>query len=354
MRKGEMDLAKKDIAVVSAYIELTSKCNMTCRHCYNDTRVARTSFIEPEEITKMLLKLRQLHCEQIILSGGEPLIHPEICNYITRASSLGIRDISVITNGLIFYDEFARVCRQNGVTVVISMDGPDKFSYSLFRKEENFQRVQDHVIQYAQNCEVEINMVLSKRNYMVIEDMAKFAVENGIKKINLLNLNCTGRAVNFYEVAALDNRELEECRSNICKAVKAYPEVQFLGAVNPIVVNTCRYLIPTGNPEYHVRIDSKGDLFLCSAATKATGNLLLQEPDEFRSALNGAVTSEMRKQFVKLYSDCRTCEVHTVCRKGCPLSFTEKKQMRAYCEDCRAGYRKILGQQISIKMENMV
>ena len=137
-----MDLAKKDVAVVSAYIELTSKCNMTCRHCYNDSGVAGKSFIEPEEFTKMLLKLRQLHCEMIILSGGEPLIHPEICNYITRASSLGIRDISVITNGLIFNDEFARVCRQNGVTVVISMDGPDKFSYSLFRKEENFQRVQ--------------------------------------------------------------------------------------------------------------------------------------------------------------------------------------------------------------------
>lgn len=347
-------MAKKDIAVVSAYIELTSKCNMTCRHCYNDSGVAGKSLIKSDEFTKLVLKLRQLHCEHIILSGGEPLIHPEICNFITKASSLGIRDISVITNGLIFNNEFARVCHQNGVTVVISMDGPDMLSYSLFRKEENFQHVLAHVIQYAQNCEVEINMVLSKRNYMVIEDMAKFAVQNGIKKINLLNLTCTGRAVDFYEVAALDNRELEECRNNIRKAVKAYPEVQFLGAVNPIVVNTCRYLIPTDNPEYHVRIDSIGNMYLCSAATKIAGNLLFQELDEIRSALNGAVTSEMRKQFVKLYSDCRTCEVQTVCRKGCPLSFTDKKQMRAYCEDCRAGYKKILDQQISIKMENMV
>lgn len=347
-------MAKTDVAVVSAYIELTSKCNMTCRHCYNDSSVSGKSFIEPEEFTKILLKLRQLHCEQIILSGGEPLIHPEICNYITRARSLEIKDISVITNGLIFNDEFARVCYQNGVTVIISMDGLDKYSYSLFRKEEDFQRVQAHVIQYAQKCEVAINMVLSKRNYMAIEDIAKFAVQNGIKTINLLNLNCTGRAVDFYEVAALNNRELEECRSNICKATKAYPEVHFGGAVNPLVVTTCRYLIPTANPEYHVRIDSKGNIFPCSAATKAAGNLLLQEPDELRSALNGAVAFEMRKQFVKLYSDCRTCAVRTVCRKGCPLSFAEKKQMRAYCEDCRAVYKKILDQQISIKMENMV
>ena len=95
----------------------TSGCNLRCPFCHNAslvTHIDNTNIYKEEEILSYLKK-RQGILEGVCISGGEPLLHAEIEDFISKVKELGYavkldtngffpdRLISLVNKGLIDY-----------------------------------------------------------------------------------------------------------------------------------------------------------------------------------------------------------------------------------------------------------
>jgi len=75
-------------------MHLVGFCNLDCKHCYlkKDTRVTPLDMLRAicEDFLKTDFPLPE---SSIILSGGEPLMHPDfvdVCNIVRKQESKGI------------------------------------------------------------------------------------------------------------------------------------------------------------------------------------------------------------------------------------------------------------------------
>jgi MoaA/NifB/PqqE/SkfB family radical SAM enzyme len=79
---------------------LIRRCNLTCKHCY--TTSANIDFpgeLSTEAIYKVIHDLKAFKVPVLILSGGEPLLHPDIFNISQRAKDIGFY-VALSSNGL--------------------------------------------------------------------------------------------------------------------------------------------------------------------------------------------------------------------------------------------------------------
>lgn len=107
-------------------IEITGKCNLLCKYCYNEK--FNSSKISNKEISLSQIKTLidegcKLGINNVLLIGGEPLLHPDIIDildYITKKKC----SLSITTNGTIITDRLLsklRTCKISRISV--SLDG---------------------------------------------------------------------------------------------------------------------------------------------------------------------------------------------------------------------------------------
>lgn len=95
--------AYENVVPLNASIEITTRCNIRCLHCYNfDRDEARPSCDKPElsteEILSLMGDLRAAGCLFLMLTGGEVLSHRDLFVFLDRARDLNFA-VQVLTNG---------------------------------------------------------------------------------------------------------------------------------------------------------------------------------------------------------------------------------------------------------------
>lgn len=114
--------------------ELTKACNLACLHC----RAAATPQRDPREITtvegqRFLDELAGLGTRMVILSGGEPLVRPDVFELARHGTAAGLR-MTLATNGALVTPEIAREMQACGIArVSVSLDGVTPEVHDAFR-----------------------------------------------------------------------------------------------------------------------------------------------------------------------------------------------------------------------------
>ena len=85
------------------FLEITSKCNLQCIHCYANSgpELPMTLGMTRDKWRKVLRDASNLGCQRVQFIGGEPTIHPDLLELIAEANGLGYQVIEVYTNGTI-------------------------------------------------------------------------------------------------------------------------------------------------------------------------------------------------------------------------------------------------------------
>jgi len=103
---------------------LVRRCNLACKHCYSIS--ADTDFpgeLTTEEAFTVMADLRRFRVPVLILSGGEPLLRPDIYAIAHRAKAMGFY-VALSSNGtLINADNIARIAEVGFDYVGVSLDG---------------------------------------------------------------------------------------------------------------------------------------------------------------------------------------------------------------------------------------
>jgi len=116
-----LSIAKKELNVRFAWIEITGKCNLRCIHCYNDSEPRTCNEMSVSDYKMVVDKLIDLGIKQIQIIGGEPFINAvklkELLDY-----SIGKFDfIEIFTNGTLIPDTFYQYLALNGIHIALSV-----------------------------------------------------------------------------------------------------------------------------------------------------------------------------------------------------------------------------------------
>nr|MCU0750538.1 radical SAM protein [Akkermansiaceae bacterium] len=130
----------------------------------------------------------------LLLSGGEPMIHPRFFDLVQMASSAGLK-LTISTNGTLITPERAALLKAANVAYVgISLDGIGKIHDEFRRKEGAF----DAAVRGFRNChEVKqktgLRLTLTRHNVENIDRILDFIEDQEIQRVCFYHLVPAGR-----------------------------------------------------------------------------------------------------------------------------------------------------------------
>jgi heme d1 biosynthesis radical SAM protein NirJ len=174
---------------------LIRRCNLTCKHCYSIS--ADTDFkgeLSTEEVFKVMDDLKAFKVPVLILSGGEPLLRPDIFEISKRSKEMGFYT-SLSTNGTLIGPENIQQIAEVGYDYVgISIDGMRHTHDAFRRKEGAFDAAMAGIRQCLDHgIKVGMRFTLTQDNAEDMPALLQMMDEEGIDKFYLSHLNYAGR-----------------------------------------------------------------------------------------------------------------------------------------------------------------
>jgi radical SAM protein with 4Fe4S-binding SPASM domain len=164
--------------------ELTNHCNLNCPECASGsgTMTRQRGFMDPALYGKVIDELSPYLYNANLYFQGEPMLHPGFFSFLEM--SRGIKTV-VSTNGHFLSDESPEKLVRSGLDkLIISLDGADSETYSLYRRHGNFETVIDGIKsitdakkRYASRMKIEIQFIVNRLNEHEIIKMKMLAKE---------------------------------------------------------------------------------------------------------------------------------------------------------------------------------
>lgn len=158
----------------SLNIETASVCNLKCPECITGMgNTNRTRKLAEYDYVKKILSAHQKHSFYCNLYfQGEPFLNPLLPEMIKLAKKFNFYT-TVSTNGHFLNENTCRKIIRNGLDrIIVSVDGPDEYSYNFYRQGGQFKKVCDGIKLLAltkkrMNCHnplLVIQMLVNKKN----------------------------------------------------------------------------------------------------------------------------------------------------------------------------------------------
>jgi Fe-coproporphyrin III synthase len=174
---------------------LVRRCNLTCKHCYSIS--ADKDFageLSTAEVYKVMDDLKAARVPVLILSGGEPLLRPDIFEIGRRAKAMGFY-VGLSSNGTLVDAANVEAIAEVGFDYVgISLDGLRATHDRFRRKAGAFDAALNGVrLCQAAGAKVGIRFTIAQENAHDFPAMLDLMEAEGIAKFYLSHLNYAGR-----------------------------------------------------------------------------------------------------------------------------------------------------------------
>ena len=180
---------------------LTRRCNLNCIHCYSlSANVNFPGELSTDEIFKIMEDLRASGVPVLILSGGEPLIRPDIFAISKRAKELGFY-LGLSTNGALIDEPMADRLAAVGYDYLgISLDGVGAV-HDRFRRVPGCFNASLRGIRLCRDrgLKVGLRFTLTERNVDSLPAVFDLMEEERIDKFYLSHLVYAGRGNRYRE-----------------------------------------------------------------------------------------------------------------------------------------------------------
>ena len=184
--------------------EITSKCNLKCKHClYYSSDNHLKKDMSKDEIFKVIEDIStDKTVKAIWLSGGEPLLNPDLLEIISKISSCGIKP-SLSTNGtLVSSKEYAMELHRRGVDYVhLSIDGVTAEVHDEFRNVQgSFEKVMNAVdfLNHA-GIVIGVTFMVTEQSIDSVEKMIALAIKKNIQVLSFYLVEPIGRGKSFED-----------------------------------------------------------------------------------------------------------------------------------------------------------
>ncbi|MFO7570028.1 MAG: heme b synthase [Smithellaceae bacterium] len=176
--------------------EVTRSCNLSCVHCRAASHLGPyPGELSTEECLRLIDDIASVSQPVIILTGGEPLLRPDIFEIAAYGTQKGLRMV-MATNGTLVDEDVARRMIASGIQrVSISIDGSDAQSHDAFRQEQGAfaGAMRGIAAMKSAGLEFQINTTITTANLHQIKDIHDLALRIGAAAHHIFLLVPTGR-----------------------------------------------------------------------------------------------------------------------------------------------------------------
>jgi radical SAM protein with 4Fe4S-binding SPASM domain len=185
---------------------VTKRCGLRCEHCYLDASYLsgeatdELSLAECRVLIGQMAEINPQAC--LILTGGEPLLRPDIFDIASCAAAKGFM-VVVGSGGNMIDDAIARRLVQSGVKGVgVSIDSLDPEVHDRFRGVPGALKGTLEGIEALkrEGLDFQVQTTVSTKNMGEIKEILKFAHGLGAAAFNCFFLVCTGRGEELTDI----------------------------------------------------------------------------------------------------------------------------------------------------------
>jgi len=196
-----------------AWLEPTDRCNLFCVHCYAESRLSlNDKELSTEKWLSIINELDEIGIEQIVFTGGEPLLRPDFFNLLSYASTKNsFHFIQILTNGtLITSSPLLDLIAEKRIGVGLSF-----YSYTpeihdrVTRNPGSWKKTVEGIsLLVNKGTRPSANIVMTTINQDDVEETRNFLVSLGVKDEDIMSnvVLPTGRGCHSdYQVRNYDH-----------------------------------------------------------------------------------------------------------------------------------------------------
>ncbi len=170
--------------LLDLHIEITSKCNERCIHCYipHENKINQ---MEPNLFFNILEQCKKMNLLHVTLSGGEPMMHNNFCDFLKKCNEYNF-SVNILSNLTLLNNEIIEEIKRNRLLSV---------QVSLYSMDSN---IHDAITQIKGSFEKTINAILKLR-----ENDIPLQISCPIMK---QNINCYNDVIDWGKALNLNVR----------------------------------------------------------------------------------------------------------------------------------------------------
>ncbi|CBL47284.1 Heme D1 biosynthesis protein [gamma proteobacterium HdN1] len=174
---------------------LIRRCNLTCKHCYSiSADIDFPDELSKEEVFTVMDDLKQFRVPALILSGGEPLMRPDIFEIAERAKKMGFY-VGLSSNGtLITEQNIDQIVAAGFDYVGVSLDGIGA-THDKFRQMDGAFDLSMKGVELCRRNGIRVGLrfTMTQANCHELVPMLDLLEREDIDKFYFSHLNYAGR-----------------------------------------------------------------------------------------------------------------------------------------------------------------
>lgn len=320
-------------------LKITDRCNFRCQTCTYGAALYGSNELSIEDVFLIVKQLSQLDYRFLRITGGEPLLRPELSDIVAYAKSFRLH-VSVVSNGFFMSKDLANRLRKAGLdAITISIHGVGQDHDDITGINGSFDRA-DSAIALLKDIgmNVNVNTTICKMTIRSIPRLLEYARLNQVcVTFNLLDHNSyffVPPHTSYQNRGGLNSEDIKSLYATLKTAQGMYPTVLSMSDkhINYII----NYF---GDPvQKHIKcissisatyIDSHGDVFAGCWAFKPFGNVQCNTLAEILSTCHYRAATERM-----LHKECPGCS----CGYARNLLFNCPSFLAGYFAEKRLGY----------------
>lgn len=295
-------------------ISVTDQCNLRCTYCMPEKGIPlmdRNDIMTKEEILALVGAFISLGVTKVRITGGEPLLRPDLTKIIRGIRDLGAKEIVMTTNAITLVDK-AQELKEAGLDRVnISLDtlDPDKFRQITRGGDLDDVIAGIRAAKEAGLTPVKLNVVLMKDfNDTEVAGLMELTREDSIhvRFIELMPLGqAEGRKSSFLPVSEVISQhpELRPLPADDHSVARIFQKAGYggtIGFINPVSCNFCASC-------NRLRVSATGKLRLClHGAESADLKQALSQGRDLQQVILSEIEGKPQSHHLEIRSEAGT------------------------------------------------
>lgn len=303
-------------------IDVTSKCNLHCKHC-RVNEIERDLSID--ELKIIFEKLEDFQPRGVFISGGEPLTRKDIVEIVKESKKLA--PVTILnTNSLLLTEDLLKKLIDAGLNYIqVSLDGVEK-DHDFIRGDGTYKKTIEKlrlINKYKDKIKLHINSVVSKVNIDSMEEFAHQILDVEKIDVQIFGFKRFIPSNVLKDTSALGKDGLKKLYDNLTYLQEKYKDKTIIASDMPMKNIYQQERVKEIMDKYNlecagcsagvngISIRNDGTVTPCTLLYISCGNILTDSLDD---VLHNVDMEKIKKR--ELSGKCGTCKYKMICG-GC-------------------------------------